>query len=112
MWFGSTAQPDGYVFMNLQGKIDTSANLNKPLVPFSYKIGTNANYKQVTMGVKNFTVEEGKAVFGHIIIDYNRLFNGVQLNQMGNLSVTTASANSSAIATKIANNIPSIFLYE
>lgn len=112
MWFGKTAQPDGYVFMNIQGKIDTSANFDKPLVPFAYKIGTNVHYKQVEMGVKNFTVEEGKAIFGHVIIDYNRLFNGVQLNQLSNLSVTTASANSSAIATKIANNIPSLFLYE
>jgi hypothetical protein len=112
MWFSKTAQPDGYVFMNIQGKIDTSSTLDKTPVPFAYKIGTNANYKQVTMGIKNFTVEEGKAVFGHIIIDYNRLFNGVQLNQLANLSVTTAAANSSAIATKIANNIPSIFVYE
>lgn len=112
MWFGSAAQPDGYVFMNVQGKIDTSSTFDKTPVPFSYKIGTNANYKQVSMGIKDFKVEEGKAVFGHIIIDYNRLFNGIQLNQLANLSVTTAAANSSAIAAKIVNNIPSIFLYE
>ena len=112
MWFGSSAQPDGYVFMNLQGKIDTSATLDKTPVPFTYKIGTNANYKQVIMGEKNFTVEEGKAIYGHIIIDYSKLFNGIQLNQLSNLSVTTASANSSTIATKIANNIPSMFIYE
>ncbi|MBL7815409.1 MAG: hypothetical protein JNL70_10370 [Saprospiraceae bacterium] len=112
MWFGSSPQPDGYVFMNVQGKIDTSSTFDKTPVPFSYKIGTNANYKQVSMGIKDFKVEEGKAVFGHIIIDYNRLFNGIQMNQLANLSVTTATANSSTIAAKIVNNIPSMFLYE
>jgi hypothetical protein len=115
MWFGKTAQPDGYVFMNLQGKIDTTTNANgtaAQMQPFSYKIGTNANWKQVTMGDRNFTVEEGKSQFGHLIINCTKLFNGIALNQAANLSVTTASANSSAIAAKIVNNIPSMFIYE
>ena len=112
MWFGSTAQPDGYVFMNLQGTIDTSANMDKPLVPFAYKIGTNANYVQVTMGEKNFSVVEKQIAFSHINIDYSRLFNGIQLNQLGNLSVKTTAANSSAVAAKIVGNIPSMFIYE
>ena len=112
MWFGSAAQPDGYVFLNLQGKIDTSSTLNKPLVPFLYKIGTNANYTQINMEDENFSVVEGHAVFSHININYSNLFNGITLNQIGNLSVTTASANSSALALKIVNNISSMFSYE
>ena len=112
MWFSNAAQPDGYVFMNVQEKVDTSAAKNKATVPFAYKIGTNANYKQVTMGDKNFSVEEGKAAFGHLIIDYSKLFDGIDLTKIGNLSVTTASANSTAIAAKIANNMPSMFIYE
>ena len=44
MWFGNAPQPDGYVFLNLQGTIDTSAALNKTPVPFTYKIGTNAHH--------------------------------------------------------------------
>jgi hypothetical protein len=112
MWFGNTAQPDGYVFMNVQGRIDTSANKNKPLVPFAYKIGTNAHYTQVNMGDNPFTVEEGKTAYGHLAIDCNKLFNGISLNQLSNLSVKTASDNNSALATKIANNIPAMFIYE
>ncbi|MEY4937493.1 MAG: hypothetical protein RIS64_3852, partial [Bacteroidota bacterium] len=112
MWFNNTAQPDGYIFMNVQGKIDTSANRNKPLVPFSYKIGTNAHFVQVNMGDKNFTLEEGKSIFGHLWIDYSKLFNGIPLNLAPNLSVKTVQDNSSALAAKIANNIPSMFIYE
>jgi hypothetical protein len=112
MWFNNTAQPDGYIFMNVQGKIDTSANRNKPLVPFSYKIGTNAHSVQVNLGDKNFTVEEGKSIFGHLWIDYSKLFNGIPLNLAPNLSVKTVQDNSSALAAKIANNIPSMFIYE
>ncbi|MEP7324261.1 MAG: MbnP family protein [Saprospiraceae bacterium] len=112
MWLGNTPQPDGYVFMNVQGKIDTSSTLDKPQIPFTFKIGTNANYKQVTMGDKNFTVEEGLGIFGHVIIDFNRLFNGVQLNKLDNLNISNAALNASAIGTQIANNIPSMFIYE
>lgn len=112
MWFGNAAQPDGYVFMNVQGKIDTSADLSGTPIPFSYKIGTNAHYKQVTMEGKNFAIVKGEVTFGHIIIDYSKLFSGVALNQLSNLSINTASDNQSAIAQKIANNIPSMFIYE
>ncbi len=112
MWFSSASQPDGYIFLNVQGTIDTSSTLNKPLVPFVYKIGTNANYTQISMEDKNFTIVEGKAVFSHININYRNLFTGITLHQTGNLSVTTASANSSALALKIVNNISSMFSYE
>ena len=112
MWFGGTAQPDGYVFMHVKGKLDTSADLSHPPVPFVYKIGTNAHYKQVNMSDHNFTLVEGQVEFAHIIVDYSRLFNGVQLNNKDNLSITTPSANNSALAAKIVNNIPSMFIYE
>ena len=77
-----------------------------------YKIGTNAHYKQVNMSDHNFTLVEGQVEFAHIIVDYSRLFNGVQLNNKDNLSITTPSANNSALAAKIVNNIPSMFIYE
>ncbi len=112
MWFGNTAQPDGYVFLHVQGKIDTSADLSHPPVPFNYKIGTNAHYVQVNMSEKNFVVTKGNAAYGHIIVDYSKLFNGVVLNQAGNLSVTTVAENDNDLAKKIANNIPAMFIYE
>lgn len=115
MWFGSTAQPDGYVFMNVSGSLDTTAGMtatNAQMVPFSYKIGTNANYKQVTMPDKNFSIVKDQVEYGHVLIDYSKLFNGFAINQMGNLMVPYASANSITPATIIVNNIPSMFNYE
>lgn len=115
MWFGAAPQPDGYVFLNVQGKIDTTYDASATVAqmqPFVFKIGTNANYKQVSMPDKNFTVVKDQAVFGHIIIDYYKLFAGVALNHASNLSVTTASANNVSPATTIANNIPLMFRYE
>jgi hypothetical protein len=112
MWFGNTAQPDGYVFLNVQGMIDTSTTMSGTPVPFSYKIGTNANYKQVVMPDKNFSVVENQVTFDHLWVDYNQLFTGIQLNQNSNLFVTTVADNSTALATTIVNNIPAMFVYE
>lgn len=112
MWFGGTAQPDGYVFMNVQGLIDTSSDLSGTAVPFVYKIGTNANYKQVQMPDRNFTISENQVQYGHLLIDYSKIFTGIQLNQNSNLSITTAAENNTALAAKIVSNIPGMFIYE
>jgi hypothetical protein len=115
MWFGNSAQPDGYVFMNLQGKIDTTADASgtvAQMVPFTYKIGTNTHYMQINMPDHNYTVIQNQVEFVHVLIDYYKLFNGIQLSEMNNLSVTTAAANANAPATTIAGNIPLMFKYE
>ena len=115
MWFGASAQPDGYVFMNVQGKIDTSSNANGTLAQmqsFIYKIGTNANYKQITMPDKNFSIVENQVAYGHITIDYSKIFTGLKLNQAAYLSVATASANAVSPATVIVSNMSSMFIYE
>lgn len=115
MWFGATAQPDGYVFMNVQGKVDTTADMSgtaAQMQPFVYKIGTNANYKQITMPDKNFSITPNSVIFGHIIIDYSKVFGSLLLYQSANLSVTTAAANTMAPGTTVANNITTLFRYE
>jgi hypothetical protein len=112
MWWGNTAQPGGYVFLNVQGKIDTSHNMNKNPVPFVYKIGTNANYVQVQLGEKEFAIEADAYVYGHIIVDYSKLFTGITLNQASSLSVKTVAENNAALGQKIAKNIPAMFNYE
>ncbi len=112
MWFGSTAQPEGYVFTNIQGTIDTSATMDQTPVPFGYKIGTNANVVQVNMPDQNYSVLTGQTEYCHIIIDYSKLFTGIQLNQTGNLTVSTPADNSSGIASQIKGNIASMFRYE
>lgn len=112
MWFGSTPQPDGYIFMNVTGIYEISSGGTSVTSVFNYKIGTAANYKQVIMPAHNFSIVEGQVAFGHIIIDYSKLFTGIQLNDPNNLSVITPADNSSAVAATIVNNIPSMFIYE
>lgn len=112
MWFGSTAQSDGYVFLNVQGAIDTTAEMTGTPIPFAFKIGTNANYKQVTMSDKNFSIIKDQVEYVHLRVDYNKLFSGLQLNQNSNLSVATALANTVAPATIVSDNISAMFSYE
>lgn len=109
MWFEATAQPDGYVFLNIQGAIDTSAGLSGSMAPFVYKIGTNANYKQVTVTGINITIAKDQAETVHMVADYNRLFNGIILNQSANLSITTPADNNTALATAVVNNMLQMF---
>lgn len=112
MWWNGTAQSDGYIFMNVQGKIDTSADLSHPTVPFAYKIGTNTNYVAVKMPEREFTIKEDTYFYGHIIVDYSKLFNGIALNKVSNLSIKTIAENASETAQKVVRNIPSMFIYE
>jgi hypothetical protein len=112
MWFTNPVQPNGYVFMNLQGKIDTSSTKNMTPVSFSYKIGTNANFISVTLPEKSFTISKDLISYSHMAIDYSKIFSGIQLNQLANLSVGSVSENSNSIASSIKNNIPNLFSYE
>lgn len=114
MWFGNAAQPDGYVFVNLQGKIDTSSAGNgtaAQMQDFAYKIGTNVNHKQITMPEQNFVVASGQDSYVHIAIDYYQLFNGINLNNSANLSVISASDNANAAGLIVSGNIASMFKY-
>ncbi|MGZ4033430.1 MAG: MbnP family protein [Bacteroidia bacterium] len=115
MWFGATAQPLGYIFVNFQGTIDTTASATgtiPQMQPFSYAIGTNANLANVSMPDQNFTVSPGQVQYVHLVIDYSKLFNGITLNVNSNLMMNTAGANTSPLATQLANNIPLMFHYE
>ncbi len=115
MWFGTTAQPLGYVFMNFQGKIDTTTAGNGTVLqmqPFTYRIGTNARLKSVSMSDQNYTVVSNQAQYIHLTIDYNKLFSGVTLHTASNLSVATTIDNAGALSTQITNNIPLMFSYE
>ncbi len=114
MWFSSTAQPDGFVFVNFQGIIDTTdAMTGTDLVPFTYKIGTTWHRITVTMPDQNYTVVPDQQMYIHMTADYAKLFDGVQLNVNSNLSITTVVENWGALATQIAdNNISSMFDYE
>ena len=112
MWFTTPFQSNGYVFANIQGEIDTTATKNGSLIPFSYKIGTDANLIEVALPDKNFTVSEGMLSYAHLIIDYSKVFEGIQLNQANNLTINSVADNSSSLATTIKNNISYMFHFE
>lgn len=115
MWYGSTAQPEGFVFVNAQGRIDTTADASgseAQMQPFSYRIGTNAHLKQKTMPDKNFTIVPDQAQYCHMYMDYTKLFAGIQINKASQLTVNSPTDNASELAAKIANNLPSMFFYE
>jgi len=112
MWFSKTKADDGYIFLNVQGAVDTSEAFTGTLTPFAYKIGSNVNYKQVTMPNKGYTVVGGEVYYIHLMADFSRLFSGIKINEPANLSVKTVVDNTSAVAQKVMNNIPSLFIYE
>jgi hypothetical protein len=115
MWLSSSAQPDGYVFANFKGKIDTTVAMDADdasLVPFEYRIGTNTHYTEVIMPEQGFTIEPNQSNFVHLIADYMKLFSGVNLRDNPSLHVSTTSDNSSAISTTVANNLSNIFSLE
>lgn len=117
MWYGATAQPGGYMFINFQGSVDTTTNGNgtaADMRPFMYFIGTNAHLTTITMPnhSPSYTITDGQTQFVHIKIDYNKLLDGIQLNNPMNLMVMMSSDNSSVNANAVANNIPGMFSYE
>lgn len=115
MWFSNTAQPDGYVFVNAQGKIDTTASASADaahMQPFVYRIGTNGNLMQRTMPDRNFSVYKDQVELFHMYVDYSKLFTGIPLSNPANLHVNTPADNSSWVAASIVHNIPSMFYYE
>ncbi len=112
MWFSNIVQPDGYVFMNVQGTVDTSAAMNIAPVAFSYKIGTNSNLVSIQMPDQNFSIIKNEQTLSHIIIDYSKILTGIELNQLNNLSINLASENGNSTATILKNNIPSMFIFE
>lgn len=111
MWLSKTPD-DGYCFLNVRGKIDTSENLDAAMVPFAYRIGTSTHYIQVNMPARAFSITGGEVQYAHLIADYNRLFRGIKLNDNNNLFVQTAADNALPLAAKIAANVPAMFIYE
>jgi hypothetical protein len=108
MWYGSTSQ--GYIFMNVQGTVDIG-NTGTPNTAFSYKIGSNALLKTVTMPSQAFTVSPNQVQYVHIICDYSKILDGVDLTVAGNRTIDYTNITS-ATAVAIANNIPGMFSYE
>ncbi len=115
MWFGSAAQPEGFVFINFQGKIDTTTAANgteAQMQPFVYKVGTNANLKSVIMPEKNFAVNPEQTGFVHLTADFAKLLNGLELNKAENITLNTVAENGEWLGTTLSGNVGTIFSYE
>ena len=112
MWFSSSVQPDGYTFLNFSGSIDTTLTKTGDKVPFEFKIGTNANLTQIEMPAQNFTIYKDVVGYVHMKIEYDRLFEGVQLSNNANLHVKTKADNALPIVETLKKNIQKLFIYE
>jgi hypothetical protein len=115
MWFGNTAQQDGYVFFHLSGNIDTTVAANADeahMVPFQYRVGTNAQYKQVIMPDKNFSIIANQVEFAHMYSDLSKMFNGIQLHVEDNLTMVSTADNATTLGVTLGNNMDNIFFYE
>ena len=119
MWLDSTPQPSGYAFFNIQGKIDTTNDASgnaMNMQSFSYKIGTNSNLQSVTISDMDYSVlpkwKYSEPLTINLVVDYNKLFEGIILNNAANLNVNTVSENSNSIATQIRDNIQLMFSFE
>lgn len=113
MWLGATAQPDGYVFLNAQGKIDTTADASGTVAQmqnFTLKIGTNAHYVTVNMPAQNFTILKDQVEYLHMYADYSKLFSGLDLHQV--LTVSSVADNGTTLGNAVAGKIATIFSYE
>ncbi len=113
MWFGATAQPEGFVFFNFQGTIDTTdAITGANLVPFTFKIGTIAHRVTITMPDQNFSVIPEQLAVVHIKTNYAKIFDIVDLNVPGNLNITTPEENSWIWISQLETSIGEMFEYE
>lgn len=114
MWFGSSSQ--GYMFMNVQGLSDTSATQNAPAssyVPFCYQLGTSTMLKTINMPLMSQPVSvtakstQSLPALIHIMCDYGKLLQGIDLKTQSSGS----PFNNPAVATQVAANITSMFMY-
>jgi len=107
MWFGSTTQ--GYIFMNIEGKADTSATNNGSVnQPFTYQLGTSSMLRTVNLPDNSFTIIAGQTQQVHFYADYGKLLKGVNFKtkNMGMPSMDPA------VAVQVADSIPIMFRYE
>lgn len=112
MWFGNVAKSDEYVFLNFAGHIDTTKAMNGVKVPFEYRIGGNENLISVVMPEQNITILEGQIGYAHMVIDYSKFFENIDLTNAENLKVQSLEDNKKTIVSTLKTNIASMFRYE
>ncbi|HNP98606.1 MAG TPA: hypothetical protein PKK99_06105, partial [Bacteroidia bacterium] len=74
--------------------------------------GTVSNRVTITMPDENYSISPDQQSAIHMTVDYAKLFTGIQLNNAGNLNLTTAAQNSGSLAAQLKSNISDLFDYE
>jgi hypothetical protein len=98
---------EGDIFINVSGKVDTTAAKNGPLdQSFSYEVGLDSLLKHVVMPDQAFSILPNQTQFVHMYVDYSKFFKGI------NLKTENSGYGADAVAQKIAKNIPGMFRYE
>lgn len=107
MWFGSCTQ--GYVFMNVQGYVDTTAAMNGNAdQPFCVQLGTSSMLKTVNMPAKSYSVVANQTYYIHTMADYGMLLQGVDLKAHNTIS----PFNNASVAAQVAYNVSNMFVFE
>lgn len=113
MNYSTTA--NGYIFLAVAGLVDSNAS-GTPNKAFSYQIGTDALLKTVTLGDHSaapynapYVATVNGSITIHIVGDYGKLFNNVDMIQN---SQTNSTDVNTALGATLAGNIPSMFEYE
>jgi hypothetical protein len=107
MWFGSSSQ--GYIFMNVQGYIDTTSAMNGSAdQPFTVQLGTGSMLKTVNLPSKSYSILANQTYFIHAVADYGILLDGLDFRTH---SAITPFTDASA-AAHAADNVTNMFMYE
>lgn len=113
MNYSTTAS--GYIFLAVAGLVDSNAS-GTPNKAFSYQVGTDALLKTVTLGDHSaapynapYVATANGSITIHIVGDYGKLFNNVDMIQNSQTNSTDVNA---ALGATLAGNIPSMFDYE
>jgi hypothetical protein len=92
----------GYVFLKIEGYIDTTANMTGQMDKFFFfHIATDQLLTNVDLPL-NFTVEGGQDYAFRIIIDWAQAFKGIDL-----LRESTQTTDNVPLATQVMNNLVS-----
>ena len=103
MWFGDG---QGYIFMNIQGKADTSATQNGLVnIPFSYQVGTSDLERKVDLPNHSFSMVSGVAQILDIKADYSVFLSSLNFKTQA----TCTPFTDQVFATTLANREQKMF---
>ena len=112
MHFATDAQ--GYIFMDVEGKIDSAANGSGPNKSFSYHIGSDALLQTVNLPDHSvspytaFTATGTQLLTINLLADFSKLLQNV--NVINN--PVTNTYDNAALADSLAAHIPAMFSYQ